>query len=596
MTTKYIQGNNQIHFERDNSGLIEYYLLLPNARILRTPFMGRLTHFAIILALTLSCAVICSSANSPASLQYKTSKKATGTVSGRITVKGKGKAGIVVGIRTGEFGPQMGPLLKAITDQDGNYRITDLPAGNYQVAPVAPAFVVSDFSSFGSRGKALILAEGENVEGLDFSMVRGGVITGKVSHADGRPVIEERISVILAEQTAGQGPTTQSGSAVQTDDRGIYRVFGLPAGRYKVAVGQGPDTPFGGVGPGRPTYERVFHPDVTDVNEAKVIELSEGSEGTNVDITVGQRISGFAAAGLVIDSETNKPIANLRFGLMRIIGERPDFISTSVQSDRFGAFRFENLTPGKYSVVNMPQPNSDLRGNSVTFEVVDQDVTGIIVRASRGASVSGTVVLEGTHDRAAQSKLAQLRLHAYNRNEMGGSGFVESSSINPDGSFRISGLQAGMAQFQLSAQDRRLLTGYMISRVEVDGVVLPRGVEIKSGEQIFGVRIVVIYGSGSVCGTIRVENGALPANARFMVRLIKPEDPSFMVGRQDVDTRGRFTVEGVPAGSYELYISAFIPGSRVRPASSRQSVTVTEGSATEVEAVLDLDPNLSPRP
>lgn len=558
--------------------------------------MGRLTHFANILALSLSCALICFSAKAQASLQNKTSKKATGSVSGHITVKGKGKAGIVVGVRTGEFGPQTGPLLKTTTDPDGNYRITDLPAGNYQVAPVAPAFVVSDVNSFGSRGKTLILADGENVEGLDFSMVRGGVITGKVSHPDGRPVIEERISVMLAEPTAGQGSPAQSGSAVQTDDRGIYRVFGLAPGRYKVAVGQGPDTPFGGAGPGRPTYERVFHPDVTDANEAKVIELSEGGETTNVDITVGQSISGFAAAGLVIDSETSKPVGNMRFGLMRIVGERPNFISASVQSDRFGAFRFENLTPGKYSVVNMPQPNSDLRGNSVSFEVIDQDVTGVIVRASRGASVSGTVVLEGTHDRAAQSKLAQLRLHAYNRNEMGGSGFVESSLINPDGSFRITGLQAGMAQFQLSAQDRRLLTGYMISRAELDGVVLPRGVEIKSGEQISGVRIVVIYGSGSVRGTIKMENGQLPANARFMVRLMKPEEPSFIVGRQDVDTRGRFTVEGVPAGSYELHVSAFIPGSRARPPSSRQPVTVTEGSVTEVEAVLDLDPNLSPRP
>jgi hypothetical protein len=136
----------------------------------------------------------------------------------------------------------------------------------------------------------------------------------------------------------------------------------------------------------------------------------------------------------------------------------------------------------------------------------------------------------------------------------------------------------------------------MISRVEVDGVVLPRGVEIKSGEQIFGVRIVVIYGSGSVRGTIKVENGQLPANARLMVRLMKPEDPSFMVGRQEIDARGRFTVEGVPAGSYELYVSAFIPGSRARPPSSRQSVTVAEGSVTEVEAVIDLDPNLSPKP
>lgn len=558
--------------------------------------MGRLTRYAIILALSLCCVGFCPVANSQASLQNNTSKKATGSVSGRITVKGRGKGGIVVGVRAGDFGPQMGPLLRAITDQEGNYHITDLTAGNYQVVPVAPAFVVSDFNSFGSRGKALILSEGENVEGIDFSILRGGVITGKVSQADGRPVVEERINVSLAEQTDRREPGTLMGLSFQTDDRGIYRVFGLPAGRYKISIGQSPDTFFGGASPGRPTYERVFYPDVTNPNEAKVVELGEGSDATNIDITVGQSITGFAVGGIVLDGETNQPLANLRFGLQRITERDASFIGSSSISNRLGEFRFENLTPGKYAAFILPQQNSDLRGDPVPFEVVDQDVTGIMLRTSKGASVSGTVVLEGSHDKTVQSKIAQFRLQAYVRSEGNSSGFVQSSSINPDGSFRVGGLQAGVAQFQLGAQDREFLTGFVLARVERDGVVLPSGVEIKAGEQISGLRIVVVYGSGIIRGTIKVENGPLPTGARLMIRLVKPEDPSFMVRPQDVDARGRFAVEGVPAGSYDLYVHCFIPGLRARQPSSRQSITVTEGSMTEVELVIDLEANPSPRP
>ena len=117
--------------------------------------MDRLTGYVIIFTLSLSCAEICSVANGQAYLQNKLSKKATGSVSGRITLKGKGKGGILVGLRTGNFEPQMGPLFKAVTDQDGRYRITEVPAGNYQVAPIAPALVTTDFNSFGRRGKAL---------------------------------------------------------------------------------------------------------------------------------------------------------------------------------------------------------------------------------------------------------------------------------------------------------------------------------------------------------------------------------------------------------------------------------------------------------
>jgi hypothetical protein len=576
------------------AALLSIIYASPNALIQRTPFMSRLTRYGIILALSLSCAGFCPVAKSQPNPQNKTSKKAPGSVSGRITVKGKGKGGIVVGVRTGEFGPQMGPLLKAVSDQDGNYRITDLPAGTYQVAPVAPAFVISDFNSFGPRGKSLILSEGENVEGIDFSMVRGGVITGKVSHADGRPVIEERINVVLAEQASDRQVPTQLGSAV-TDDRGVYRVFGLTAGRYKIAIGQGADTPFIGGGPGRPTYERVFYPDVTNPNEAKVVELGEGTEATNIDITVGQKLSGFAAGGVAIDGETDQPLANLRFGLQRIVGERPNFIGTTVLSNRLGAFRFENLTPGKYAVVLLLQ-NSDMRGDPVTFEVVDQDVNGLMLRTQRGGSVSGTVVLEGTNDKAVQSKIAQLRLQAYVRNETPSRGFGQSSSINPDGSFRVGGLPPGVAGFSLGARDRGMLTGFVLARVERDGVVLPSGIEIKSGEHISGVRIVVVYGSGIVRGTIKVENGPLPTGARLLVRLMKPEDRSFMMRAGEVDARGRFSVEGVPSGSYELHATAYIPGSRARSPSSRQSVTVTEGSVTEVEVIIDFDGNASPNP
>lgn len=558
--------------------------------------MDRLTRHLVIFTLSLSCVGICSVANGQASPQNKLSKKATGSISGRITIKGKGKGGIVVGLRTGDFGPQMGPLFKAVTDQDGIYRITEVPAGNYQVAPVAPALVATDFNSFGQPGKALMLSEGENVEGIDFSMVRGGVITGKVSQADGRPVIEERISITLAEQTDRQLPMAQSGTT-STDDRGVYRVFGLPAGKYKISIGQGPDNFFAGANQGRPTYERVFYPDVTNPDEAKVVELGEGSEATNIDITVGESLRRFAARGVVVDGETNQPIGNLRFGLQRVVGERnANFIGLTVLSDRLGEFRFENLTPGKYSVFIMPQQNSELRFDPVAFEIVDQDVTGIMLRTSRGASVSGTIMLEGSYDKTVQSKMAQLQLHAYVRSEGISSGWAQSSSINPDGSFRVGGLQAGVAQFQLGAQDRRLLTGFVLSRIERDGMVLSRGVEIKAGEQISGLRITVVYGTGSIRGTIKVENGPLPTGARLMIRLMKPEDPSFMVRPGEVDARGRFAVEGVPAGSYDLYANSFIPGSRARPPSSRQSITVTEGSVTEVELVIDLEARPSPRP
>jgi hypothetical protein len=557
--------------------------------------------YMVIFALSLGWGGVIYTANSQTLpiAQTKTKKIAAGSVSGRITIRGKGKSGIVVGLGTGEFGPQVAPALKATTDGEGNYRINKVTAGSYIVAPIAPSYFIPDSSSFGFRGKNLIVGEGENVEGIDFSLVRGAAITGRVTDSTGRPVVEERIQVTREDQTDQRGPLTASGLGFLTDDRGIYRVFGLPPGRYKISAGQA-DQFFPAVSRGRVAYSRTFHPDASDPSEAKVVELAEGAEATDIDITLRQTAKGFAATGIVVDGETNQPLANVRFGLRRTIESRDGPVAgTGATSNRLGEFRLENLTPGKYAVFIIPQQNSELRSDAVSFEVIDQDVSGLLLRTLKGASVSGTVILDGNADKTVFAKLAKLRVVAYVQSEnAGASYFPHASVIGPDGSFRVGGLQSGVANFSLESHNFQSPPGFTISRLELEGVQSP-GLEIKGGEQISGVKLVVVYGSGSVRGTLKIENGPPPTGTRFMVRITKPGgsvDNSMVYRPQGVDARGHFVIEGVVAGSYDLIVDSYVPNSRAHQLTARQSITVTEGSVTEVEFVIDVKNNSAPTP
>src|SRR5882672_8768267 len=117
-------------------------------------------------------------------------------VSGKVTIKGKPAPGVVVGMRLSQPS-QFDPTFKATTDQEGIYRVTDLPAGSYEVSPVAPALVISDLNN--PRGQTVVITEAEKIEGIDFELVRGGVITGRVTDADGQPAIEERINLLPAD-------------------------------------------------------------------------------------------------------------------------------------------------------------------------------------------------------------------------------------------------------------------------------------------------------------------------------------------------------------------------------------------------------------
>jgi hypothetical protein len=549
--------------------------------------MSSLPRYVVVLALSFSCAIFNTAANS----QTKTAQKApTSTVAGRITIHGKGAAGIVIGIRSSDFSQQPAPALKATTDADGNYQITDIPAGSYQVWPLAPVYTFADSLVSRARAKTLLLAEGEEVQGIDFSLVRGGVIAGKVTDADGRPVVEERLTLVPVYQENQPSQIMASGSGFQTDDRGMYRIYGLAAGRYKIFVGVAEDNPSPPMGFGRASYRRTFHPDATDPDDAKVVEISEGAEATNIDITVGRSLPAFSASGKIVDGETTQPLTGLRMGLQRVNNNNsPIMMGPYSATNGLGEFRLENLTPGKYSVFILPQPGTEVRADAMTFEIVDQDVTGLLVKTTKGLTITGTVVVDGTFDKSVMEKLTQLRLSVFVRSESESSVFSQESPINLDGSFRVGGLAPGIASFSLRDPGHRLIN-FAVLRAERDGIVLPRGVEIKAGEQVTGVKIIVSYGTGSIRGEVKLENGPLPPNGRIVVWIKKPGDTNPYYRPYNLDSRGHFLIEGVPAGSYELNVNGNIPGRRAPP-SVKQPIEVADGTVSDVVVTLDLKPN-----
>jgi hypothetical protein len=552
--------------------------------------MSGLLRYALVLTFSLCSAGFPSAVNS----QTKTPKKPlTGSISGRITLHGKGAAGIVVGVQISEFSSLPAPASKGTSDADGNYRIVGIPAGNYQVSPMAPTYVPTDPLSLRARGRTVLLADGEDVKDVDFSLVRGGVITGKVTDAGGRPVVEERISILAADDNKQNVQTIEPsmGNGAQTDDRGIYRFYGLVPGQYKISVGQDDNSYYWSTGNERVAYKRTFYPDATDPADAKVIEVTEGSEATNIDITIGPTLPGFVASGKVVDGETGRPVPNLTLGLHRVTNNDYAGINIWASSNSQGEFHLENVTAGKYVVLILPLLGVETRAEAVPFEVVDQDVTGLLVKTFKGLSISGTVVVEEKNDRNLSSKLAELRLLAYVSNERSAPGFGQSSPIAADGSFRIAGLTTGTATLTLGSQEGRRPVNFSILGVEREGVVLPRNnsIELSTGEpEVTGLRVVLRYGTGSVRGEVKLENGPLPTGSRLMVWLRKLPETESSFRTYSPDLRGRFLIEGVAAGEYELRVQAQVSGRE--PPSASQQITITEGAVSDVVITVDLKP------
>jgi hypothetical protein len=519
----------------------------------------------------------------------------TNTVTGRVTVNDKPAQGVaVVLLPMSAYGPpERKAVARATTDEDGRFRLTNIAAGRYQVMPITPTFVVPGrSSSFREHARNVSLMDGETIEGIDFALVRGGVITGRVTDADGRPVIGENVRLALAGQSNNQrGAFFFNPFMYQTDDRGVYRIFGLQPDRYIVSVGEDSNEGTSRMGFGRSRfYTRTYHPGVTDAAKAGVLEVTEGGEATNVDITLGRPTATYSASGIVVDAETGKPVQNFNVGFgTRAEGERQmNSYSVGIRSDAEGRFRIEGLLPGRYAAFAFASEQNDSYSVPVPFELSEGDVTGLVIKVRRGVSLSGVVVIEGANDRAALAKLSQLRVdYSPISDGLATPSFENAERVNPDGSFILRGLRPGKVQLRLGGWPP--MKGFSLLRVERDGVEQREGiVEVAAGAQPPSVRLVVEYGSGILRGQVQIENGTLPGDARLYVTARRLNVAADNLPGAEVDARGRFLLEGLPTGEYQLRAGGRLSQSGQRLQSATQNVQVTNGAETQVTLVIDL--------
>src|SRR5262249_53333760 len=153
-----------------------------------------------------------------------------------------------------------------------------------------------------------------------------------------------------------------------TDDRGVYRIFGLEAGRYIVGVGASDDDGLQAISIRR-SYKRTYHPDAIDEASAKIIEVQPGGEVQNVDIKLSRGPRGYTAVGRVIDSETGKPLPDVQIGceVAKIAGSK--FKMGDTVTDANGEFRIEGLASNAYVAYVFSLGPSDLYSDRVNFDV-----------------------------------------------------------------------------------------------------------------------------------------------------------------------------------------------------------------------------------
>jgi protocatechuate 3,4-dioxygenase beta subunit len=122
-------------------------------------------------------------------------------------------------------------------DAEGRFELANLDPRPYRLVAHAPGYVLLDESqrrAYHRPGSVVTL-----------TLARGGAITGTVTDSDGRPIVYLPVRAV-PKSRAGAPPGLMFGGTMETstDDRGVYRIYGLPPGDYLVRAGGKSSTSF----------------------------------------------------------------------------------------------------------------------------------------------------------------------------------------------------------------------------------------------------------------------------------------------------------------------------------------------------------------
>lgn len=231
----------------------------------------------------------------------------------------------------------------------------------------------------------------------DLILRRAGAISGSVFVDAGGTISN---SIATATLVAPDLPVSATGeSSVEPisfsrsgsiDDRGVYRIAGLPRGNYRVSVRVvesffakrmgGPQ--IATVVPQRTGLADLtaFAPEVLTQSDAKLIKVTDGDEVINVDITIPTRLL-HSLAGTA--TRAGEPAAGVSLSLERD-GKRVVQMSDALSMPN-GSFQFDLLPDGEYTLVAKTYSSGKAASsNRVSVQLHGSDVMDTVMDLATG--------------------------------------------------------------------------------------------------------------------------------------------------------------------------------------------------------------------
>jgi hypothetical protein len=229
---------------------------------------------------------------------------------------------------------------------------------------------------------------------LTIRLERGAEISGTVAYDDGSPVINAQVLVYRYSQTNHEWQTieqpTDEWRLMETDDRGVFRVVGLPAAKYLVSARIAPDggssnAILGGqirpnTAASYPGRLEAYFGDTVRQKLATPIELSAGERRADVNIQIP--LSKLRTLSGTVSAESDGHLLKAAGLQLSFADDKSKFLVAHLGQD--GAFSIPFVLDGDYILTVYAPPEGEPRQPHAYRPVdiplsVHEDFTGIQV-------------------------------------------------------------------------------------------------------------------------------------------------------------------------------------------------------------------------
>ena len=417
----------------------------------------------------------------------------------------------------------------AVTDNTGHFQLSGLKEGQSFVSVTKPGFGDGD-----TAAQTNVVQVGKDAPAVILKIAPAAVISGRVTTSDEQPLEGFQVHLIAKRNFEGHANWMDVPNQARTNDEGEYRIAGLSAGTYYIAVDHGTETRLSqrGVPNAREEmFPKVFYPGVPELSAATPLELSAGREAEANFVVSPEPV--YHVSGEIITQ--GEAISGLTFA--RRIGNDEDYTQlVGVQDGRFDA----KLPAGSYEVSGLINSGPIQLATTGASVMVSSDSANVHVPLAPAASIPVELVTETGPAGAERSA----------RMDGGIPGIV--ISLAPTGSMRrqmnwwtgqplgIQNVRSGTYTLQVQSFNECWVKSAKSGGVDL----LTDDLIVAGGGSSAPIEITVRNDGASVSGTVT------PAGNASIFLVQQRGKKNFVKAAQE--EQGNFLIAGVPPGDYAV--------------------------------------------